>query len=37
MPAFLGRPADVITPNGFEDSFVPVKDAYYQEKGRGKK
>jgi len=25
---FLGRSVDVITPNGFEDSFVPTKEAY---------
>jgi len=29
---FLDRSADVITPNGFEDSFVPVKDEYYQKR-----
>ena len=29
---FMGKNADVITPNGFEDSFVPVKDAYYQKR-----
>ena len=33
---FLGRPADVITPNGFEDSFVPVKDAYYQKRAEAR-
>jgi glycogen phosphorylase/synthase len=25
---FLGKPADVITPNGFENTFVPVADEY---------
>ncbi|MFC2101409.1 alpha-glucan family phosphorylase [Bacteroidota bacterium] len=26
---FLGKGVDVVTPNGFEDSFVPAKEAYY--------
>ncbi|TSA29118.1 MAG: alpha-glucan family phosphorylase, partial [Bacteroidetes bacterium] len=26
---FLGKGADEITPNGFEDSFVPAREAYY--------
>ena len=25
---FLGKPVDVITPNGFEDSFVPAEDIF---------
>jgi glycogen phosphorylase/synthase len=33
---FLGRSADVITPNGFEDSFVPVKDEYFQKRAEAR-
>jgi phosphorylase/glycogen(starch) synthase len=29
---FLGRKADLLTPNGFEDSFVPVKDEYFEKR-----
>jgi phosphorylase/glycogen(starch) synthase len=25
---FLGKPVDIVTPNGFEDSFVPGKDTF---------
>ena len=27
---FLGRPVDVVTPNGFENSFTPASDAEYE-------
>ena len=27
---FLGRPVDVVTPNGFENSFTPATDAEYE-------
>ena len=27
---FLGRPVDVVTPNGFENSFTPASDADYE-------
>ena len=29
---FLGRPVDVVTPNGFEPSFTPASDEEYEEK-----
>ena len=25
---FLGKEVDIVTPNGFEDSFVPAKDIF---------
>jgi phosphorylase/glycogen(starch) synthase len=28
---FLGRPVDVVTPNGFENSFTPASDQQYEE------
>ena len=28
---FLGRPVDVVTPNGFENSFTPSTDEEYDE------
>ncbi len=31
---FLGRPVDVVTPNGFENSFTPSTDEEYDEKRR---
>ncbi|MEI6890077.1 MAG: alpha-glucan family phosphorylase [Bacteroidales bacterium] len=33
---FLGKPADVITPNGFEDSLVPVKETYYKKRAEAR-
>ncbi len=35
---FLGKGVDEITPNGFEDSFVPAREAYYAKRdiSRGK-
>jgi phosphorylase/glycogen(starch) synthase len=33
---FLDKEADVITPNGFEDDFVPSKDEYYEKRGRAR-
>ena len=33
---FLGRRADLLTPNGFEDSFVPVKDDYFQKRAEAR-
>lgn len=35
---FLGKPVDVVTPNGFEDSFVPGPDTFDQKRdaARGK-
>ena len=29
---FLGRPVDIVTPNGFENSFTPASDEEYREK-----
>ncbi len=29
---FLGRPVDVVTPNGFENSFTPASDEEYEER-----
>lgn len=29
---FLEKEADVLTPNGFDDIFVPVKEAYYEKR-----
>ncbi len=29
---FLGKEADVLTPNGFDDAFVPVKEAYFEKR-----
>ena len=29
---FLGRPVDIVTPNGFENSFTPASDGQYREK-----
>ena len=29
---FLGRPVDIVTPNGFENSFTPSSDEDYEEK-----
>jgi len=34
---FLGREADVITPNGFDGSFVPVKEEYYEKRANARK
>ena len=30
--SFLGRPVDIVTPNGFENSFTPASDGQYREK-----
>jgi phosphorylase/glycogen(starch) synthase len=30
---FLGRPVDVVTPNGFDDSFVPVAEEFENRRG----
>ena len=29
---FLGKPVDIVTPNGFEDTFVPQGDDYFKER-----
>ena len=29
---FLGKEVDVVTPNGFEDTFVPEKEIYYEKR-----
>jgi phosphorylase/glycogen(starch) synthase len=34
---FLGKEADIITPNGFEDAFVPVKDEYFEKRAIARK
>ncbi len=31
---FLGKEASVITPNGFEDTFVPEKEKYYEKRAQ---
>jgi phosphorylase/glycogen(starch) synthase len=33
---FVSKKADFITPNGFEDSFVPVKDEYYKKRAEAR-
>jgi len=33
---FLGKASDIITPNGFEDDFVPVKETYYQKRAEAR-
>jgi len=34
---FLGKAADEITPNGFEDSFVPTREAYIEKRDLARK
>jgi glycogen phosphorylase/synthase len=33
---FLGKPVDVITPNGFEDTFVPDKNQYFDKRAHAR-
>ncbi len=34
---FLGKSADVLTPNGFDDAFVPGREQYFEERIRARK
>ncbi len=34
---FLGKEVNLITPNGFEDTFVPEKDEYFQKRSEAQK
>lgn len=33
---FLGKPVDVLTPNGFDDALVPPRDQYYQDRSKAR-
>lgn len=34
---FLGKPVDMITPNGFENSFTPTEEVYPEKRAQGRK
>jgi phosphorylase/glycogen(starch) synthase len=33
---FLGKEVDMLTPNGFDDSFVPARDIYYEKRAKAR-
>jgi len=33
---FLGKEVDFLTPNGFDDSFVPARDEYYEKRAKAR-
>jgi phosphorylase/glycogen(starch) synthase len=33
---FLGKEADILTPNGFDDTFVPAREEYYTKRAKAR-